>query len=81
MQPFEDFLVVVHDDAIKDAKQDTVAVLGRVGTYLQGHFTGLGPAGIAAERDRLAGAFADKGLQTELSESILQLIRNEGRER
>lgn len=72
-QPFEDFLVEVHDNA-QNAREDVSVALLRIRGYLDGHLAGRGSAALASERRRLAGAFRDKGLTTELSQRIWDMM-------
>ena len=71
-QPFEDFLVEVHNNA-KNRNEDDSTVLGRIRHYLDEHLAGRGAA-TATERNRLAVAFRDKGLTTDLSRGILDVV-------
>lgn len=73
-QPFEDFLVEVHNNAEKDNS----VVLDRIRAHLHDHLAGRrrGVGGVATERQRLAIAFRNKGLTTELSQRILDMIEH-----
>jgi hypothetical protein len=82
-QLFEDFLVEVHNDAI-NAEEDESKALGRIGGYFEAHLACIAaaaraaaiPAGVELDREqsRLVIAFGDKGLTTDLSQRIFDML-------
>ncbi len=72
-QPFEDFLVEMHNKATTK-NEDEGDFLKRVRMRLLEHFQSNRGIAPAAERDRVRAAFISKGLTTSLSRRILDVI-------
>jgi hypothetical protein len=72
----EDILVCIHDDP----DQDEHTKLGRVAREVDAHLVPFGHY-TAIERVRIAMAFRDKNLGTQLSDRIADMIHNTSRRR
>jgi hypothetical protein len=85
-QLFEDLLVEMHNAAVNSIEDDSKA-LGRIGAYFEDHLASVAaearaaslPAGVELDRERkrLLIAFRDKGLVTDLSKRILDMLSRE----